>query len=151
MDGIDKGLKAETAFHAVRWAKEAGLETVGFFMFGLPNETVETMEETIKFACNLGLDYAKVTLATPYPGTKFFIDMQNENRIHSKDWSAYNFHSPSKVWNHPNLDWKTLDHYYKKFYKKFYFRPNYLFRRLIRGIRRGDIFHDIYYALKTFT
>jgi anaerobic magnesium-protoporphyrin IX monomethyl ester cyclase len=150
LDDIDKGAKPETAKYAVRWAKEAGLETVGFFMFGLPKETIETMEESIKYACSLDLDYAKVTLATPYPGTKFFLQMQKNGKIHSKDWSAYNFHSPSKVWNHPNLDWETLDKYYKKFYTKFYFRPTYLYKRFIRGVKRGDLFYDLYYAVKTF-
>ena len=151
LDNIDKGLKIEVAYDAVRYAKEAGLETVGFFMFGLPKETVKSMDDTIQYAIDLDLDYAKVTLATPYPGTRFFTEMQVAKRIHSKDWSNYNFHSPSKVWNHPNLDWETLDKYYKKFYRKFYFRPKYLARRFVRDVKKGDLFHDLYYAAKTFT
>ena len=119
-------------------------------MFGLPGETIDTMEETIKLATQLKLDYAKVTLATPFPGTVLYAELQAKGRIKSQDWSAYNFHTPSKVYNHDNLDWDIMQKYYEKFYKKYYFRPSYLIRRLIRDIKTGNLFTDMYYAFKTF-
>jgi len=150
LDGINKGVNVKEAYNAVKWAKEAGIETVGFFMFGLPGETEDTMKETIKFATDLNPDYAKVTLATPFPGTGFYAQMKGEGRLKSSDWSAYNFHTPSKVYDHPNLSWDLMQSYYEKFYKKFYFRPKYLIERLIRDIKTGNVFSDLYYAFKTF-
>jgi anaerobic magnesium-protoporphyrin IX monomethyl ester cyclase len=150
LDNINKGADVREAYNAVKWAKEAGLETVGFFMFGLPGETEETMKETIKFAIDLNPAYAKVTLATPFPGTGFYAQMQTEGRLKSTDWSAYNFHTPSKVYDHPELSWEKMDKYYKLFYKKFYFRPKYLTNRLIRDLRTGNIFSDLKEAYLTF-
>lgn len=151
LDHIDKGLKVDCVQNAVKWAREAGLETVGFFMFGLPGETEETMEKTIALATSVGLDYAKVTLATPYPGTGFYGEMLAQKRILTKEWSAYNFHTPSRVYNHPNLSWETMEEYYHKFYRRFYFRPGYIMRRVAKGITRGTLAHDVYYFVKTFT
>jgi len=150
LDKIHKGLNIKEAHNAIKWANEAGIETVGFFMFGLPGETVETMEETIKLATQLKLDYAKVTLATPFPGTALYAELQAKGRIKSQEWSAYNFHTPSKVYDHDNLDWDVMQEYYEKFYKKYYFRPSYLIRRLVRDIKTGNLFSDMYYAFKTF-
>jgi len=150
LDHINKGLNIKEAYNAIKWAKEAGVETVGFFMFGLPNETLETINQTIQLAIKLNPDYAKVTLATPFPGTAFYAEMQTQGRIKTRDWSAYNFHTPSKVYDHPNLEWKTMEKYYERFYKKFYFRPKYLIGRLIRDIKTGNIISDIESAFKTF-
>ena len=47
LDGIKKDVSLETVLAAVRRAREAGIETQGFFIFGLPGETKETMEQTI--------------------------------------------------------------------------------------------------------
>jgi radical SAM superfamily enzyme YgiQ (UPF0313 family) len=119
-------------------------------MLGLPGETEETMQETIDFACSLGLDYAKTTIATPMPATPMYEQLEKESRIKSRDWDKYNLYEPSnEIYDHPNLDRKTLDRYFNRFYRKFYFRPQYLFQRTIKGLAGGTIFHDIYYMLKT--
>ena len=150
LDRIKKGLNIKEAHNAIKWAKEAGIETVGFFMFGLPGETEETMEETIKLATDLNLDYAKVTLATPFPGTALYAEMKAKGKLKINDWSAYNFHTPSKVYDYDNLSWETMQKYYEKFYRKYYFRPKYLVGRFIRDVKTGNLFSDLYYAFKTF-
>ena len=147
---INKGATTSQARNAVRWAKEAGMETTGFFMLGLPEDTIETMDQTIKFACSLGLDYAKATILVPLPSTPLFEDFEKKGLIKTKDWSRYNFHTASKVYTHPTLDWDTLERYYDKFHKKFYFRPSYMAHRLIRSIRKGEIIDDLTVAFNTF-
>ena len=132
-------------------AKKAGLEITGFFMFGLPGETIDTMEQTIKFACELNPDYAKVTLLVPFPSTKVFDQFKEKGLIITEDWDKYNFHTASRTFNHPNLSWEILEKYYNLFYKRFYFRPNYLIKRFFRSFIRGELLYDMYYAIKTFT
>ena len=50
---IKKSQSLDQVRNAFRWAKDAGLQTMGFFIFGMPQETEETMEKTIKFALEL--------------------------------------------------------------------------------------------------
>lgn len=147
---IEKGATTKQAFNAVKWARQAGMETSGFFMMGLPEDTIKTMNQTIDFACKLGLDYAKATILLPLPSTPLFEDFEKRGIIKTKDWSRYNFHTASKVYDHPNLDWKTLEKYYDKFHKKFYFRPTYIAKRLFRSIKKGEILDDIKMAITTF-
>lgn len=150
LDEMNKGTTIEQSYKACNMAKKAGLEITGFFMFGLPSETEETMKETIKLAKKLDCDYSKVTLVVPYPSTSLFERLQKEGLIKTKDWSKYNFHTASKVYTHPHLSWEVLEKYYDKFYSEFYFRPSYIIRRLQKGLFNGDIFFDAYYFLKTW-
>lgn len=150
LKSINKGTTTEQARNAVKWAREAGMETSGFFMLGLPEDTVQTMEQTIKFACSLGLDYAKATILVPLPSTPVFDEFEKKGLLKTKDWSKYNFHTASRVYNHPKLEWKTLEKYYDKFHKRFYFRPGYILSRLFRSIKKGEILDDIKMAVKTF-
>jgi len=55
---------------AVKMSQRAGIRTVGYFMIGHFGETEKTIEETIEFACTVGLDDFRMSFFTPLPGTK---------------------------------------------------------------------------------
>ena len=150
LESIGKGVTIQQARNAVRWAKQAGMEVSGFFMLGLPEDTKKTMDQTIDFACSLGLDYAKATILVPLPSTPIFEEFEKKGLLKTKDWSKYNFHTASRVYDHPTLDWETLGKYYDKFHKKFYFRPSYILNRLFRSIKKKEIFDDIKMVFTTF-
>ncbi len=139
-----KGTNTATARQAVKWSKEAGLEVLGFFMIGLPGETEETMQQTIDFAKSLDIDFAKMTIMSPLPGTPIWNDFKAKGLLKDVDWSNFNYYTPpSQLYNHPNLEWSTIEKYYKKFYKEFYFRPGYMAKRFITGVRQGTLIDDI--------
>lgn len=150
LDNVKKMIKPEQAKKAIAMANKSGLETVTFFILGLPGETKQSIENTINFAIDVDSLYAKTTILTPYPGTDIFEDFDKKGLILTKDWSKYNFHAASKTFNHPNLTWNELDFYYKKFHRKFYFRPKYFFKRIKWDLRENFLFWDIYYVIKTF-
>lgn len=58
-------------------ARRAGVRTYGFFIVGLPGETMETWRESIQFAKALKPDASVWTVLTPYPGTEIY-DRRNE-------------------------------------------------------------------------
>ncbi|MBI4162344.1 MAG: radical SAM protein [Candidatus Aenigmarchaeota archaeon] len=146
-----KGTNTATARQAVDWSKEAGLEVLGFFMIGLPGETEETMQQTIDFAKSLNIDFAKMTIMSPLPGTPVFNDFKEKGLLKKDvDWSTFNYYTPpSELYTHPNLDWATIEKYYKKFYREFYFRPGYMAKRLVAGIKNGTLIDDIKAAKTT--
>ncbi len=67
-----KGYKMEQAHRALRWAKQAGIKNWGYFIIGLPGETVESIQETMAISKKLPLDIALFHVAAPYPDTPFF-------------------------------------------------------------------------------
>ena len=128
---------------AVEMAHDAGLETVGFFMIGLPGDTEETIRETMKFACSIPLTYAKASMTLPFPSSALFRQIDREGRIKSKNWDIYNFHCTTEVWEHENLSWDTIRKYYGMFHRKFYFRPSYIWHRFFKDLRNGHLWDDM--------
>ena len=51
---------------------ELGITIHGTFVLGLPGETRETIEETIRFAREINPPTIQVSLAAPYPGTELY-------------------------------------------------------------------------------
>ena len=140
--GVNKRQTPEMIRSAVEMAHEAGLETVGFFMMGLPGDTTDTMRRNIRFARSLPLTYAKASMTLPFPSSALYRQIDMDGRILSRDWSKYNFHCTSEVWKHENLDWATIQHYYSLFHRRFYFRPSYIWKRFWRDLRMGHLLKD---------
>ena len=150
---LDRCRKRETledVRRAVRDAKRAGLEVFGYFMLALPGETEETMQDTIRFAKELDLDMAKVSITIPFPGTEQFDDLERKGLIKTKDWSFYNAYVPAQaIYDHPSVDWDTVDRYFRKFYRSFYWRPKFVFRRILNDVTRGTLASDVRYFVQT--
>jgi radical SAM superfamily enzyme YgiQ (UPF0313 family) len=147
---IKKGITLDDCRSAFASARQAGLETVAYFILGLPGETPETANRTTEFAIELDPDYAKASFATPLPGTDLFDMLERMGKIKTRDWSKYAYHDPSEVYDHPTMSWEALKDCYRSFYNRFYLRPRYVGRRVVRGLANGRIFTDAYYAAQTW-
>ncbi|MBI4846198.1 MAG: radical SAM protein [Candidatus Omnitrophica bacterium] len=80
-----KRLNLEKAEEMIRYTKYLGIKTHLTFTFGLPGETQQTINETIEYACRLNPTSVQFSLATPFPGTRFYDEMEKKGYIVSKD------------------------------------------------------------------
>jgi radical SAM superfamily enzyme YgiQ (UPF0313 family) len=80
-----KNLKLHQVKDVVRWSRENGIETLGFFMIGFPTETVEEIKMTIRFACETELDEALFSIVIPYEGTEMSRQIRSEELCGSLD------------------------------------------------------------------
>lgn len=150
LNNIKKGINLHQVRQAVKWAKKAGLETFGFFMIALPGETEKDIQKTIKLATSLGLDMAKMSVTIPLPATPLFDELEKQGKIKAQNWGEYNLYlSASTVYDHPTLDWETVDRYYALFYRQFYFNPRFLAKRFLFALKNKTLISDIKSALKT--
>jgi len=150
IDRIDKGIKLGQVRRAVELSKKAGLETVGYFMLGLPDETEKTMRDTINFAKSLDLDLAKTTITGTLPATKLYEEYNKKGLIKIKDWSQFNLYmTPRDIYKHPTLSWDTIEKYNKKFYREFYLRPGFIIKRIYKGIIHGTLINDFMQMIST--
>ena len=69
LNRIKKGTTIEKIIKAFDMTKNAGIETHASYTLGLPGETKETMEKTIKFSIKLNSGCAQFCIAMPYPDT----------------------------------------------------------------------------------
>lgn len=150
LDGVHKGIKLEESIRCMELVRKVGLESVGFFMLGLPDDTEESLKRTIDFAVNLMPDYAKVTITVPFPGTTMFEEYEKRGLIKSRDWTQYNLHRAGEIYTHPHLSYETLKHYYNLFYWKYYLHPRFLTRKIAKSYSEGTLLRNFYYGLQTF-
>ena len=68
LNRVKKGVRLDVARRFTRDAKALGITIHGTFILGLPGETRETIEETIRFAGEIDPHTIQVSLAAPYPG-----------------------------------------------------------------------------------
>lgn len=90
LDEIDKRMSFEQNIEMIRLTKELGIRVHLTFTFGLPSDTVETIEKTIALACSLPVDTAQFSIATPFPGTEMYRMYDQRGWIISKNWNDYN-------------------------------------------------------------
>lgn len=144
LNNIKKGITLEQVRKAVTWSRQARLEVAGYFMIGLPGETKETMQDTINFAKLLNLDLAKISITIPLPATEMFNELESKKMIKTHDWENFKFYSaPATIYNHPNLSWKTIEFYYKKFYREVYLNPRFIFKRIKSSIKNKTLLEDL--------
>ncbi len=148
LDGIDKQQTPQQVIDAFRVCREVGMIAYGFFMFGLPDDSEETMQETIEFAKKCDPDVAKFGIMIPLPSTPVYEQWKGKY-ITSENWDDYSFHKGKVVYNHPTLSHETINKYYKKAYREFYLRPSYILRRAFRSLWTGQIFDDVRLVLGT--
>lgn len=130
LDIIDKDITLEQIKNAVQITKEEGIEALGSFIIGLPTETPEESERTIRFAIELDMDFAHCEIFTPHPGTQIFEIALKYGKLTTTDWNKFSTWSEEPVYM---PDGRTPDELKKardKFYIKFYLRPNFLLKRL---------------------
>ena len=72
LDRARKKMDIEKVHKAVRAAKNAGIITLGHFIFGLPGETRETIKRTSAFARFLPLDFVQFYTAAPFAGSELY-------------------------------------------------------------------------------
>ncbi|RIK32194.1 MAG: hypothetical protein DCC52_05015, partial [Chloroflexi bacterium] len=72
---------------AFKNAKAARLQTMGFFIYGMPGETAATMDKTTELALELDPDLAHFMIASPYPGTALWETVQRNGKLHAQGWS----------------------------------------------------------------
>ena len=118
LDGVKKELKLDDVRNAVKLTNKVGIMSQGFFIFGLPGETAETIEETIKFAKSLPLTRAQFLILDVMPGTEIWDNLNFSERV---DWTKNSYHEIT--WRPPTVDSEVLANSAPRAFKEFYMRP----------------------------
>jgi anaerobic magnesium-protoporphyrin IX monomethyl ester cyclase len=72
LDILKKGTTVRQNEEAIKLCKQAGIRVHGSFMIGNPTETLEDIKATERFIKKNDIDSADVSIAIPFPGTKFW-------------------------------------------------------------------------------
>jgi radical SAM superfamily enzyme YgiQ (UPF0313 family) len=122
LDALGKRETIAQMREAFGLAREAGLETMGFFMFGNLGENAAAMEETIDLAVSLKPTYAQFTMATPYPGTRLYEAVRREGELLVDDWERYGHYTSQAFFRHGSVTPELVQEKMRRAYRRFYLR-----------------------------
>lgn len=93
-DGVEKGrFGSEEIIKVVRKIQQAGINVIGNYIFGLPDDTIESMEDTLALAIEANCEFANFYCAMAYPGSKLY-EMALEKKWElPESWIGYSQHS----------------------------------------------------------
>ena len=133
LNNIHKLESIETINKAIEVANKVGIECQGFFIFGLPGETKETIMESINFAKNSKLSRGQFMILDVIPGSELWYTLKGKFK---PNWKKNSYKEPE--WLPEGLTKKDLMEAQSKAFKQFYLRPIILFR-FIRFIKLSQV------------
>jgi hopanoid biosynthesis associated radical SAM protein HpnJ len=123
LHNIKKGMRIEVAKKFSKDCRELGIAIHGTFILGLPGETKETIEETIRFAIETNPHTMQVSLAAPYPGTFLFDQAAREGWLDTANTEYVDAHGVQIApLAYPHLSHSEIFDSVETFYRRFYFR-----------------------------
>jgi len=145
LDSIRKQTTLKQAEDAMRFTKKAGIQSLGLFMLGLPQDTEETCRQTIDFAIRLSPDMAKFNITIPQPGSELY-NITKESLIDAKpedftSWSDWISPNRSIIYAPKNITREKLLYLQREAMFRYYTNPKHIIRLLLK---RGFRFKDIY-------
>ena len=141
LNRIKKGIQLDEARRFTKACHKAGVVIHGTFILGLPVETRETIEETIRYAMDLDVFSIQVSLAAPYPGTELF-DMARQNGWFAKKDKTDIVHGDGlqqSTLEYPGLSKEEIFEAVEVFYRRYYLRPRPILRIIKTMLEDKDV------------
>lgn len=142
MKTIRKNHSLERVRNAFQWTKDAGMETLGYFIIGQQTETRHDIEDTMALAKMLDPHYVHFTIFCPYPGTEIYMKGLESGIIKEDVWGEFakdprpGFELP--VWEE-NFTRQELRELLVKCYQSYYLRPGFVGRSVTRIRSMGEL------------
>jgi radical SAM superfamily enzyme YgiQ (UPF0313 family) len=134
---MKKGITLDKVQKAFDLTREVGIKTQAFFLFGMPGETQETIQETIDFAKELSASSTQFAVAIPHPGTALYEECKTNGWLTSEDWADYT--SEASLIETPWLSAREVEEARIRAYREYYYRPKFIIGEALRIRRLADI------------
>jgi len=103
-------------YKIIKKLKKNGIYVKSMFMFGNPEDSVETIKKTIEYSKFLPNQLVQFSVFTPYPGTPAYNEFKNKIVVHKfEKYNQYNL-----VYEHKSLNNDMIVKLKNFGYKKFY-------------------------------
>jgi anaerobic magnesium-protoporphyrin IX monomethyl ester cyclase len=150
LEHINKQITKEEIVEAIHMTKEVGIQIRGYFMLGLPTETKEEMEDTIRFAIELDTELVSFTIFVPLPGTAEYRRALKSGTFVDPQYYLHKIVPEFNFLDYPiyvpeGMTAGELLSIHRSAYNRYYFRPRFLLRKLL-SIRSPDELANLLYG-----
>ncbi|HEM61094.1 MAG TPA: radical SAM protein, partial [Chloroflexi bacterium] len=134
---MKKRITLDRARQAFRDCRDVGMKTQAFFLFGVPGENQETIEETIEFARELDADSTQFAIAIPHPGTELYQVCLENGWLVFDSWE--DFAAENSLIATEELTREDVERARIHAYRSYYFSPKFVARSLVRVRSLKDV------------
>lgn len=130
---MNKGISIKQVEQGFDLCKKYKIKTLAYFMLGNPTETFDDVKDTLELSKRIKPDFMQMTILSPFPATKYYLDAINGGVIKSDVWKEYaeniqdNFRPP--LWD-DIYSRQELEGQLRWFYGKFYLTPEFVLERI---------------------
>lgn len=90
---VDKGFGQEEVYRVIERVRSAGINVIGNYIFGLPEDDLDTMRATLDMAIDLNCEFANFYSAMAYPGSPLYTLAVRQGLPLPQKWTGYSQHS----------------------------------------------------------
>jgi anaerobic magnesium-protoporphyrin IX monomethyl ester cyclase len=126
---MKKRISLDRVRQAFKDCRELGIKTQAFFLFGVPGETQETVEETIEFAKEIDADSTQFAIVIPHPGTELYETCMEHGWLVYDGWE--DFAAENSLIETDELTREDVEQARIRAYRRYYFRPKFVARSLL--------------------
>jgi len=138
LNNIKKGIRLDQARRFTREARRLGIKIHGTFILGLPGETRETIQETIRFAREIEPDTLQASIAAPYPGTALYRQALDQGWL-TDSRLVDGRGTQVAALSYPHLAHTEIFQSVEEFYRRFYFRPRKIYAMVREMVADGKV------------
>lgn len=92
-DGADKAFNQQDIINIVRDIQKAGIKVIGNYIFGLPDDDLDSMKATLSLAQELNCEFANFYSAMAYPGSPLYAMAITNDWPLPESWAGFSQHS----------------------------------------------------------
>lgn len=90
---VDKRFETSEIYETLTKVSAAGINVIGNYIFGLPEDDKASMQETLDMAIDLNCEFGNFYSAMAYPGSKLYDDAVKQGLPLPAKWSGFSQHS----------------------------------------------------------
>jgi radical SAM superfamily enzyme YgiQ (UPF0313 family) len=92
-ESVNKKIQSKNIIDTTNRIRNAGINIIANFIFGLPDDNLSTMNDTLNLAMNLNCEFANFYSAMAYPGSQLYLE------------------ALEKRWIKPDANWESFSQY----------------------------------------
>ena len=142
LDRLKKGITLEQTRRVFAECRKVGIDTMAYFMMNVPGESIEDIEQSIRFSREIRPTFLNFELIKPYCGTELRQMIENNQNITINEalWEKWESYSAGNhlFYVQKDVPESYLHDAYKRAVKDFYIRPSFIMQAFfkIRSFRQ---------------
>lgn len=126
-DGAQKRFKREDIAEVVSMIQDAGINVIANYIFGLPDDDMESMQATLQMAIDLNTEWANFYVAQSYPGSPLYDMAMREGWKQPETWGGYSQHSYyTRPLNTKHVDAASVLHFRDEAFHIYFSTPKFI-------------------------